>query len=226
MQSTAPDVPKSLIPILGRPFIELQLEWLAAQGVREIVLCIGHLGAHIREHVGTGASFGVAVTYVDESEELRGTAGALRTAVDELQITRPFYVLYGDSMLDVSITDVTWAYRVAGLPALMTVFRNHNQWEISNAIFDGKVVTRYEKNLPDPPTEMTFVDYGLLVLDPSVIIEGVSVGEVADLSNLLSKLSTSAKLAGFEAPRRFFEIGSPSGLAELEEHLTSEERSK
>ena len=71
-----------------------------------MILCVGHLGGDIRRYVGTGEQFGVHVTYVDEGDALRGTAGALRLAIDDW-VSRPFYVLYGDSLLDVSIGDVT-----------------------------------------------------------------------------------------------------------------------
>ena len=60
MKSTVPDVPKSLIPVRGRPFVEWQLEWLVEQGVRDVIFCIGHRGGDIRRHVGTGASLGFA----------------------------------------------------------------------------------------------------------------------------------------------------------------------
>ena len=221
MRSSAPNVPKSLIPVLGRPFIDWQLEWLAAQGVRDVILCIGHLGGDIRRHVGTGESFGVHATYVDEGDALKGTAGALRLAVDELGIATPFYVLYGDSLLDVSVADVNSRYQGARLPALMTVFRNERRWEESNTAFDGLTVTRYEKHPDAPPSDMVFVDYGLLVIDRRVIDEFVPAGAIADLADVLSQLSTSGRLAGFEASRRFFEIGSPQGLVALEEHLAA-----
>jgi NDP-sugar pyrophosphorylase family protein len=221
MQSSVPNVPKSLIPVLGRPFIEWQLEWLVAQGVRDIILCIGHRGDEICRHVGSGASFGIRATYVDEGDALKGTAGALRLAVDALDIATPFYVLYGDSMLDVSVADVTKSYLEIDLPALMTVFRNERQWEESNAVFNGRIVTRYEKLVADPPSDMVYVDYGFLVIDSSLISELVSAGEVVDLAAVLGPLSTSGRLAGFEASRRFFEIGSPSGLVALEEYLAT-----
>lgn len=219
MQLSVPNVPKSLIPVLGRPFIEWQLEWIVAQGVRDVIFCIGHLGGSIRRHVGTGESFGVHATYVDEGDALRGTAGALRLAVNELGISTPFYVLYGDSLLDVSVADVTSTYQEVGLPALMTVFRNERRWEESNAVFDGRLVTRYEKRLASRPSKMVYVDYGLLIIDSPVIDEFVPAGEVADLADVLGRLSTSGRLAGFEASRRFFEIGSPQGLVALEEYL-------
>jgi MurNAc alpha-1-phosphate uridylyltransferase len=221
MHSSHPNIPKSLIPVLGRPFIEWQLEWLVAQGIRNVILCIGHLGVEIRRHVGTGASFGIRARYVDEGDALKGTAGALRSAADELEIATPFYVLYGDSYLDVSVDDVTSTYRDVGLPALMTVFRNERQWEESNAVFDGTTVTRYEKHLTSPPRDMDFVDYGFLVMNSSVIREFVPAGENVDLADVLSRLSKSGQLAGFEVSQRFFEIGSPTGLVALEEYLAS-----
>ena len=70
----------------------------------------------------------------------------------------------------------------------MTVFRNERRWEESNAVFDGHHVTRYEKLLSAPPPEMVYVDYGLLILDSSVIDEFVPFGEVVDLSSVLGRL--------------------------------------
>jgi NDP-sugar pyrophosphorylase family protein len=219
MQSTAPNTAKSLIPVRGRPFIDWQLEWLHAQGVRDVILCIGHLGESIRRHVGTGKSLGVHVTYVDEGDALKGTAGALRLAVDELNVATPFYVLYGDSMLDISVEEVTSRYQALGLPALMTVFRNEGRWEESNAIFNGQIITTYEKHAAEPSREMVFVDYGLLIIDSRVVRELVPPFEVVDLADVLSRLSATKRLSGFEAAHRFFEIGTPEGLRALESHL-------
>jgi NDP-sugar pyrophosphorylase family protein len=221
MQPSVLNVPKSLIPVLTRPFIEWQLEWLVSQGVREVILCIGHRGDDIRRHVGTGESFGCHVTYVDEGQTLRGTAGAIRLAIGELGIATPFYVLYGDSLVDVSVVDVRSTFLKIGLPALMTVYRNERHWEESNVVFNGRVVTRYEKHCATPPPEMVYVDYGFLVIESFVIEEFVPANSVADLADVLGRLSTSGRLAGFEASLRFFEIGSPQGLLALEGHLTA-----
>src|SRR4029077_4747165 len=94
-------IPKSLIPAGGRPFVDHQLEHLAAHGVTEAVLSIGHHGGALRAHVGDGARFGLGVRYVDEGSELRGTAGALRLALDEGVLEETFLVTYGDSFLPV-----------------------------------------------------------------------------------------------------------------------------
>jgi len=209
-------VPKCLIPVAGRPFAHWQLEWLASQEVTDVVYSIGHLGDQVRAAVGDGTRFGVSVRYVEDGPRRRGTAGAVRLAVDEGALGEQFFVLYGDSWLSISLPAVARAYDAAGRPALMTVFRNRGRWEHPNAVFAGGMVTWYEKGLADPPPAMEYVDYGLSVLDAAVVRELVPAGRAADLAEVFTPLSRAGRLAGFEATERFYEIGSPDGLAEVE----------
>ena len=75
-------IPKSMLEVAGRPFVDWQLELLARSGIRDVVLCIAHLGELIRAHVGDGSRHGISVRYaVEEPGRLLGTAGALRAAV-------------------------------------------------------------------------------------------------------------------------------------------------
>jgi NDP-sugar pyrophosphorylase family protein len=219
MRSSAPDTAKSMILVAGKPFIGWQLEWLGAQGVGDVVLSIGYKGQQIRSYVENGQRFDLRVRYVDEGERLLGTAGALRLASDANELDDRFFVLYGDSYLDVSLAKVWSHFGQQGRQALMTVYRNNNEGEVSNVIFDGIRVTRYEKNCSQPPNDMVFVDYGLLVLSRSLIEDHVAPRLEADLSKLLESLSADENLAGFEATMRFFEIGSPQGLEALEREL-------
>ena len=78
------ELPKSLLPVVGRPFIAWQLEKIAGSGFSHVLLCIGYLGHAIRAFVKDGADFGLRVDYSDEGENLLGTAGALRRALDLL----------------------------------------------------------------------------------------------------------------------------------------------
>src|ERR1017187_7265200 len=90
-------VPKSMIEVAGRPFVDWQLERLAASGFEEVVMCIAHLGEQIRAHVGDGSGFGLKVAWAEEGPTLLGTAGALRAALPLL--AGEFLVTYGDSYL-------------------------------------------------------------------------------------------------------------------------------
>jgi NDP-sugar pyrophosphorylase family protein len=71
----AGDLPKTLVPVAGRPFADHQLTWLAQQGVTRIVYCIAYRGDQIRAYVGDGSRWGLSVDYVDEGSDLRGTGG-------------------------------------------------------------------------------------------------------------------------------------------------------
>lgn len=221
MRPRTESVPKWILPVAGRAFAAWQLEWLAASGVESVVACIGHLGDRIRETVGSGEQFGVRVTYSEDGPTLLGTAGALRLAADRRLVDRQFLVMYGDSYLSVDVPTVWEAFRASGRPALMTVFRNEGRFDVSNAAYEDGQVVRYAKGAVDGGAggpELHHIDYGLSVLERTVLDE-VPAGEVSDLAVLFESLSDRGALAGLEVAERFYEIGSPAGLRDLEQML-------
>jgi hypothetical protein len=92
-------VPKTLLPVHGKPFAAWQLSWLARSGIDSIAYSVGYLGDDVRAYAGDGSAWGGSVVYVDEGEQLRGTAGALRLTLDSGVLEDDFVVLYGDSWL-------------------------------------------------------------------------------------------------------------------------------
>jgi dTDP-glucose pyrophosphorylase len=208
-------IPKSLIPVAGEPFIAHQLRLLRREGVDNVVLCVGHLGEQIEAYVGEGSRFGLTVRYSYEaSDRLLGTGGALRRALPLLGDT--FFVLYGDSYLDIAYAPIALAFGRSGVPALMTVFRNDGAWDVSNVHFDGARVMRYDKRSPDP--ELRYIDYGLSVVSAGIFANRSS-DEPFDLAEVYRSLAEAGRLAGYEATRRFYEIGSPNGLSEVDAYL-------
>jgi NDP-sugar pyrophosphorylase family protein len=219
--ATNDKIPKALIRVRELPFIDHQLRWLASHGVDDVLLSIGHLGKLLRDHVKDGAPFGLRVRYVDEGEDLRGTAGALRLALDSGLLEDHFLVTYGDSYLPVDFGELAHLFNRSGRPAMMTVFRNDGRWDRSNVIVDGDRVTLYDKHRKSSATNapMEYIDFGLLAMRRSVIAERVASGTPADLAELLHELSLEGQLAAHEVKTRFYEIGSPQGLADLEQFL-------
>jgi NDP-sugar pyrophosphorylase family protein len=217
-------VPKALLEVAGEPFVNHQLRWLAKHGVSEVVLSIGHLGDRIEAQVGAGEGFGVPVRYVREGDALRGTAGALRLAYDQGVLADEFFVTYGDSYLPIDFAAVGAAARRAGQPALMTVLRNDGQWDTSNVVFDeqaARVVLYDKRHELRPAHEFRYIDYGLSVLRRDVIAREVPSDQKSDLAQVFHTLSVRGELAGMLVTRRFYEIGSRAGLADLEEYLRS-----
>jgi NDP-sugar pyrophosphorylase family protein len=218
MEAFAGGQPKSLIPILGEPFVHHQLRLLATQGIRDVVYVIGFRGEQIRAAVGDGRQFGVAVSYVDEGDRLHGTGGALRFAHDSGSLAAVFGVVWGDSYLPIDLQPVWAAFRSSGCPALMTVLRNEDRWDTSNAVFqDGRVIS-YEKRAHQRDEQMQWIDYGFSVLRRGVV-ESIPKDVVCDLGDVYHELSLRGDLAGFEVVTRFYEVGSPAGVAALESYL-------
>lgn len=214
--------PKALIPVAGRPFADHQLARLADEGFDDVVYCVGHLGEQVREFVGDGGRWGLKVRYVDEGDRLLGTAGALRLAYREAVLDPTVGVIYGDSYLLAPLRGACedFAARRGRAQALMTVYRNEGRFDASNALLDGGMVVRYEKGLDDPASAgMHHIDYGFSVLDRDAVIAPLAEGEGVDLADVLGSLSAAGRLAGYEVSERFYEVGSPAGLAELDAML-------
>jgi NDP-sugar pyrophosphorylase family protein len=218
MRALTAGLPKSLVQVAGEPFAFHQLRLLASQGARKVLYVIGYEGDRIRSALGDGSAFGVAVSYVDEGEELHGTGGALRVAHDRGVLPDAFGLLYGDSYLPLELGSVWAAFDASELPALMTVHRNEDRWDRSNTVLEGDRVVLYDKRPEARDGRMAWIDYGFSVLRREVI-EEIPSGAVVDLADVYRDLSRTGRLAGLEVSDRFYEAGSPGGVAELERYL-------
>jgi NDP-sugar pyrophosphorylase family protein len=205
-----------MLEVAGRPFVDWQLELLARSGIRDVVLCIAHLGELIRAHVGDGGRHGISVRYaVEEPGRLLGTAGALRAAVGLL--APRFLVTYGDSYLRFDYGDpLRLLERHADCDGVMAIYRNQGRLEPSNVATDGTWVVRYQKNATDP--RIDHIDYGATALRREVV-EGLPAGAALGLDRVQEALTARGRLRALVVHDRFFEIGSPAGRADLEQHL-------
>jgi NDP-sugar pyrophosphorylase family protein len=204
--------PKPLVEVAGEPFLIHQLRLLAEHHVREVVICVGHLGEMIESRIGV-MRFGIRIAYSHDGPGLDGTLGAIRRALALLP--ERFLVLYGDTYLSVDYRAASRAWHESGLEALMVVLRNEGRWDISNARYARNRVLDYDKHAPTP--DMRWIDYGLGGLTAS------SLARVPDSTNELAVLyrvlACSGQLFGYEATERFYEIGTPIALEETEAFL-------
>lgn len=204
--------PKPLLEVAGEPFLFHQLRLLAQHGAARVVLCVGYLGEMIEERVGRERS-GIAIDYSYDAPDLDGTLGAIRRALPLLGDR--FLVLYGDTYLRLDYQAAARGWIDSNDPALMTVLRNENRWDTSNVVYaDGRVLA-YDKR--HRTAEMQWIDYGLGGLT-SEALSAVDERE-ADLAELYQRLARTGSLCGFLATERFYEIGTPTGLAETEAFL-------
>jgi NDP-sugar pyrophosphorylase family protein len=205
-------VPKTMIVVAGEPFIVHQLRLMRREGIKRVVLCVGYLGAQIEAFVKDGSEFGVAVDYCYDGPNLLGTGGALRKALP--QLGPEFFVMYGDSWLDAAFPPIVEAYQASRKPALMTVFRNDGNWDVSNVWYENGSIRCYDKRERLP--QMRHIDWGLTIVKADLLKQWPA-DTAFDLAEVYSDLSRRDELAGYEVATRFYEIGSIAGLRETEE---------
>lgn len=214
-------LPKAMLPVHGRPFIDYQLELLRAGGVTDIVLCVGHLGEQIRAHVGDGASSGLRVRYSVESEGLRGTGGALKLAEPLLEDI--FLLTWGDSYVRVGHREMYKHHRsLHGIAATMGVYRNVGRYDRSNVAFRDGVVRRYVKGAHGAD-DLEYIDAGVSVLNKHVL-DDIPEGIRWPLEELFASHAASGRLAGYVVRWRFFEVGSRLGYADFQRFIGRTQR--
>jgi NDP-sugar pyrophosphorylase family protein len=155
------------------------------------------------------------VRYVQDGPVLLGTGGAIARALPELGPR--FAVVYGDSWLEFDYQAAIAAFEQDGRPALMTVFRNADPAHPNNTVFGGGEILAYSKSERAPG--MHYIDYGFSVFRAEVFTD-LPTGVPTDLATVIEDLARRRLLVGFEVHNRFHEVGSFTGLTELEAHFS------
>lgn len=160
-------IPKSVVPVLNRPFMEHTFAYLKSHGVVDIILTVNYLPEIIRRHFGDGSDYGVRLSYCYE-EEPRGTAGAVKNAEEHLDTT--FLVLNGDVFTDLDLSDLITCHRENQSKTTISL-----QWVANPSAFGvvetdagDRVLAFIEK--PPPGEETTnWINAGIYVLEPDIL---------------------------------------------------------
>ena len=203
--------PKAMMIVAGKPFIDYQVDLLRENGVDDLVVCVGYLGAQIERHLGDGKGRGVRVRYSRDGPKLLGPAGALKRA--EGLLDDRFFVTYGDAYLRAPYGELMDDLVESGAPAVMAVFRNEGRYGRSDVAVEGGLVVRYDKKLKTP--EMRWINFGVSALRREALAR-VPVGREVGEEEFYGPLIKERGLRAFEVRERFYEIGTPESLAEFE----------
>jgi NDP-sugar pyrophosphorylase family protein len=218
------ELPKPLAPVGGRPFLVLQLEWLAAAGVREAVLCTGVGAGAIRQALGDGAPLGMTLQYSEEEESL-GTGGALQLAAP--LVTGPCLVTNGDTLTPCdpwALERMRWERGALGAVAL---------FRVADAASRGRVESRpdgtVERFLEKDPSHAgaAWVNGGLYAFAPELWRRmprppaGRRVAAFSLERDLLPVLAAEGRLAALRVEGEFYDIGTPEDWERAERRFGS-----
>ncbi|MDP8909462.1 MAG: NDP-sugar synthase, partial [Chloroflexota bacterium] len=196
----------------GRPLLERQLEYLAREGVRRVVINVHH---HYESVVAFAAAYSGPVTIVVSVEvDLLGTAGGVRNALDDLG-DDPFVVLYGDVVVDAPLAPVLAEHRAAGAVATLTVYEAvelEGKGTVETAT-DGRILRFREKSSEVRPPAL--VNAGLYVVEPALLAHWAR-GDAFDFGHDVfpRALQRGQRLQASRLPGSVIDIGTPAGLAE------------
>ena len=142
------EMPKPMVPVLNRPFLEHTLAYLKNYEVNDIILALGYLPGVVQDYFGDGSGWGVHLSYAVEDNPL-GTGGAVKNV--EKQMDSTFVVLNGDIFTDIDIDDMLAFHRRkrARATIALTCVDNPSAFGVVEADSDGRVRCFIEKPSPD-----------------------------------------------------------------------------
>jgi NDP-sugar pyrophosphorylase family protein len=222
MRPITETIPKPMIMVAGKPFLLHQLELLRDAGIARALLLVAYLGEQIREYFGDGAKFACNVSYSFEPS-LLGTGGALKNA--EAQLQNYFVLVNGDTYLAIDYSELVGKFAEANCSALIVAYEKPAAASQgipasllpNNLGVDAEgVVTAYRKRDPEG---LSHIDAGVIVLKKG-ILAGFVTGQKCSLEEeIYPNLIARGEMRAWVTREPFYDMGSPQGLAALEEKL-------
>ncbi|MFA5157408.1 MAG: nucleotidyltransferase family protein [Candidatus Omnitrophota bacterium] len=208
-------VPKPMIRIKGRPFLEHQLELLKKNGITSFLLCVGYLKEAVIDHFGDGSRFGLKIEYSTEGSFL-GTAGAIKQA--EGLLPGEFILLYGDSYLPIDYAALVDAWFKRDCSGLVVCYDNSLHIAQNNIYLspDNRIIS-YNKRSPD--SRANYVEAGVSILKKEILGLIPPAGQVSLEEEIFPLLARDGLLKGYPTSQRYYDIGAPERLKSIEEVL-------
>jgi NDP-sugar pyrophosphorylase family protein len=161
------ELPKPLVPVLGRPVVGHVIEYMRRCGVDDIVINVHYFPEAVRAYVGDGSNWGLRVEYLHETQ-LMGSAGAVRQVADRFPET--FVVIGCDDVTDIDLDAALRFHRDRGAEATIVLVEVPDVSHYGAVIVDdrGRIVEFQEK--PAPGTARSnLANTGVYIFEPAVL---------------------------------------------------------
>jgi NDP-sugar pyrophosphorylase family protein len=211
------NIPKSMLDIQGKPFLEYQIEYLKKHSIKDIILCVGYLSETIEKYFGNGKKFGVNIKYSYDGEKLLGPMGAVKNA--ESKLDDIFFIMYGDSYISVDFQKVHSYFLKHNKLGLMVVYKNCNKYDNSNlSVRDNLVIGHKVSGITE---DINYIDYGTSLLRKKSLAL-IPEDSFCSTEQFFIKLINKKELLAYEANKRFYHIGTPESLEEFRDFIKNQ----
>ena len=214
------NLPKPMAPILGRPVLEHQIELCRSHGFTRIALLVHYEHDAISSYFGDGQRWGVELVYCVE-QEARGTAGALRDALEKMD--ERFLVLYGDTYADVDLCSLSASHAASGAVATLFLHPNDHPDDSDLVEVDAQLRVVALHSYPHPTHEVyaNLVNAALYVLERDALAAVIPAASKSDLAKhtFPSMLSAGMHLRAYISPEYIKDMGTPDRLDKVERDI-------
>lgn len=198
-------VPKPMLPVGGKPILELILRNFTEQGFQKFTIALNYRGNMIRDYFGDGSRFDAEITYLEETKKL-GTAGAL--SLLETRPEQPFIVMNGD-LLTSTPFDALLRFN-AETNAVATMCARDYTMKVPYGVIEMEDSAL--RRIVEKPTYSHFVNAGIYVLSPDTL-DHVEPDEPLDMPTLFERIiATGAEASVFPIQEYWVDIGRHEDL--------------
>lgn len=177
------ETPKPMVPVVNRPVVHHVLNNLLRHGVKEAMVNLYAHADQVRGYCGDGSRWSMKLEYSHE-KVLMGTAGAIKK-VERFFKDGPFFVMSGDGLSDIDLTDMLAFHKKSGSIATMAVHRVHSRFDygVTLAAKNGRIKGFLEKPSWGDVFSNT-VNTGIYLFEPE-ILKMIPKNEVYDFGHQL-----------------------------------------
>jgi len=208
----AKETPKVLIPINGKPFLKWKLDQLEREGFKKIVLSVFHQSEKIERWIREQNYKNLKITFSHDGENPLGTGGAIRKIA--LASSEDLLVTYGDSYAPNGYKNFLANKERINYLGSIIIFKNHDLFDKSNISYVNGNIMSYSK-IRSSEFTYNYIDYGASLLNPK-LFSLIHFPKNFDLSLVFEKLIFQNDLYGYVENKRFYEIGSHSGIIDFD----------
>ena len=208
------DLPKPMIPINNKPFLEHLIGLLKQNGIKEIVLLLGYLPEKIKEYFGNGSKFGVRIEY-SIGDISFDTGKRIKNA--EPMLDENFLLMYCDNYSPLNLKNLTDFHNNHDVLTTMTIYSNKDNYSKSNIKVNKEgYVTLYDKERKEQ--NLSGVDIGFFIVNKKVF-ELMPETNFSFQKVVLPKLIEKKQLAGYLTDHKYYGIGNLKRLPITEKYL-------
>jgi len=220
LQTVAPNIPKSMMPVGDKPILEHQIILLQKNGITDIIFIVNHLKDYIQIHFGNGSRWGVEISYYEEKSPL-GTVGGIKAIEDSLM--GDFLVLYGDVMVDMNIQRLLKFHEQTTSDCTLVLHPNDHPFDSDLVELDGanKIIQFHPKPRNNSTYYRNMVNAGMYVMSKKVLAH-LERNKKADFGkDVFPVIYNKLKMVGYNTSEYLKDMGTPERLEQVNKDYKS-----